>query len=103
MRLLTTVASILIGLHTPVGCKHPPGIPWTGRVAGYTVWRDADRDRSSIYLRYCGRTARGERPYVDVFAHEILHAKHPRWDHARIYRAQHGYGSVVLREIRRLS
>jgi hypothetical protein len=91
--LLTTVASLLVGHHVPVACQHPPGIPWTDNVYGYTVWEGR---QASIYLRSCRRTRLRVRWAVTVFSHELIHVEHPDWSHPRVYRWADWYGRTVV-------
>ena len=100
--LLTAAASALAGHATPVHCGAMPGYPWADSVAGRAAWTVGTAADDRVYLRYCGATLRLERPYVDVFAHELLHIEHKGWPHPRVYAAEHAYGAVVLEEVRRL-
>lgn len=100
--LLSVIATAFAGHYVPVHCEASPTHPWAGNDAGRAAWTYGTDAYDRIYLRNCRHVVALRRPWVDNFAHEILHIAHKSWAHPRIYAAQHSYGAVVLKEIRRL-
>lgn len=95
--ILTAVATLAVGQHTPVYCHAPAADPTWGDVVGWTFY-----DPTRIYLRDCAGTVQRHRDDVDTFAHELLHAKHPFWTHRRIRRLEHRFGATVDELIERV-
>lgn len=97
--ILTTVASLLVGHHTPVHCSPPPGVVWTDGIDGYAMWPP-----NRIYLRDCRGTIQLRRERTVAFAHELIHLEHHWWPHWKVYAWDRWYARHVvepkLRDVR---
>ena len=89
--VLATVAALIVHHPTSVNCHAPDG-GWQDAV-GWTIWEPD----ATVYLKFCQDTLERRRWAVDVFAHELLHVKHPYWTERRVERLEHMFGGIVGR------
>jgi hypothetical protein len=90
--VLTIIASLLVGAHTPVHCSLPPDQTEWGYVVGWTYVHS--NDTADIYLKNCDLSSWEN---VHVFGHEICHVLHPEWSEGKVVGSEFIEGRRVIR------